>query len=240
MSRRAFLAVRFSILLVPLAMACGQGKPNSDGITIEPARVTPPVTRLAGPTTTPNVGPELTRFTFPIAGACLPKGSQLMPNAPRPYRNGTHEGIDLYDSDNCTRIGRGTPVLATKSGTVLRADVSYKELSADELKQLNLNPGSALAIDRFRGRQVWVDHGGGVVTRYAHLLSVSPGITPGARVDQGQVIAFVGESGTPESVEAPGTDNHLHFELRIGDSFLGQGRTPADVRTLYSALFEPR
>jgi hypothetical protein len=45
-------------------------------------------------------GDVLKGFIFPIAGGCLPKGDQLMPNAPRNYRQGTHEGIDFYNVDN--------------------------------------------------------------------------------------------------------------------------------------------
>ena len=195
---------------------------------------------LASPAPVAPSLPDLTGFIFPIAGACLPKGDQLMPNAPRPYRNGVHEGVDLYESDNCTRISRGTPVVAAKAGTVVRADVNYNELTAAELARLNLNPTTDEAVDEFRGRQVWIDHGAGVVTRYAHLFSVAPGITPGTRVTQGQLIAYVGESGTPESVEAPGSDNHLHFEVRIGDAFLGKWRGQADVRAFYADLFKAR
>jgi murein DD-endopeptidase MepM/ murein hydrolase activator NlpD len=101
------------------------------------------------------------------------------------------------------------------------------------------DPTSDEAMDRFRGRQVWIDHGGGVVTRYAHLLGIAPGITAGLSVKAGQVIAYVGESGTPESVTNPGTENHLHFELRVGQAYLGQGQSAAKVRQEYKALFSP-
>jgi murein DD-endopeptidase MepM/ murein hydrolase activator NlpD len=32
------------------------------------------------------------------------------------------------------------------------------------------------ALDQFGGRQVWIDHGGGVVTTYNHLGAITPGI----------------------------------------------------------------
>jgi murein DD-endopeptidase MepM/ murein hydrolase activator NlpD len=56
---------------------------------------------------------------------------------------------------------------------------------------------------------------------------------------QGQLVAYVGESGTPESVSSPGRENHLHFEVRIGDSYLGKALPAAQVRTLYMTLFGP-
>lgn len=197
----------------------------------------PTSTVIPAPTSAPPT-PRLTGYSFPILGACLPKGDQLIPGAPRTYRNGFHEGLDLYDSDNCVPIGRNTPVVAVRQGRVVRADVKYEELSAAELAQLNSQPGTEQALDRFRGRQVWLDHGDGVITRYAHLASIAPGVQEGVTVLEGQVIAFVGESGTPESVTAPGTENHLHFEVRIGSSFLGEGQSRAEARRSYEMLFK--
>ena len=49
--------------------------------------------------------------------------------------------------------------------------------------------------------------------------------------------AFAGESGTPESVTDPGTEAHLHFEIRVGDSYLGKGLPPDEVRQLYLQAF---
>ncbi|MEX2372615.1 MAG: hypothetical protein WD800_02315, partial [Dehalococcoidia bacterium] len=48
----------------------------------------------------------------------------------------------------------------------------------------------------------------------------------------------VGESGTPESVTAPGTELHLHWEVRLDETFLGADAPPEDVRALYARLFE--
>ena len=165
-----------------------------------------------------------------------------MPNAPRSYRNGIHEGVDFYDSDSCTGITRGTQVLAAKAGTVIRADLDYKDITSADVARYQANPNSEAALDVFRGRQVWIDHGldaSGVriVTRYCHLSAVAQGISVGTQVARGQVIAAVGESGTPESVTRPGSEYHLHFEIRTGDSFLGKALPPAQVRALYVAAF---
>ncbi len=167
-----------------------------------------------------------------------------MPNAPREYRDGIHEGIDFYQIDNCTEIHEGTPVRAAKDGTVIRADLAYHDLTQAELDDADAKIAAAHAtppdiLDLFRGRQVWVDHGDGIVTRYAHLSSIADGIQVGSKVAQGEVIAYVGDSGTPESISAPGTEEHLHFELRAGDTYLGAGLPADEVRALYTALFEP-
>lgn len=182
-------------------------------------------------------------FIYPIAGGCLPKRDSLMPNAPRPYRGGLHEGVDFYDSDNCTHIENGTPVLAAKDGVVIRADHDYHDLTPVELQTADerIQNGGANdfeVVDLFRGRQVWVDHGDGIITRYGHLSAIADDIRPGVPVAQGQTLAFVGESGTPESMTAPGTELHLHWEVRTGDAYLGEGQPAADVRATYLALFE--
>ena len=46
------------------------------------------------------------------------------------------------------------------------------------------------------GRMVRIRHAGGYETAYLHLSSFGPGIRPGVRVDQGQLIGRVGASGT--------------------------------------------
>jgi murein DD-endopeptidase MepM/ murein hydrolase activator NlpD len=181
---------------------------------------------------------------MPIRGGCLPTGDQLMPNAPRDYRGGTHEGVDFYQVDNCTEIVKGTPALAAKDGVVIRADHGYHDLTQSEYDEANTAVAGGHAddprvLDLYRGRQVWIDHGHGLVTRYAHLSGIPDNITVGARVAQGETVGFVGDSGTPESLTDPGTEIHLHWEVRVGDSFLGKGLPPAEVRALYEQLFTP-
>jgi murein DD-endopeptidase MepM/ murein hydrolase activator NlpD len=187
----------------------------------------------------PSPTPELHGFIYPIADDCLPQGDQLMPNAPREYRQGTHEGIDFYGSDGCVPVTLGTPVMAAKAGRVIRVDDAYQDLTPATLNALLEDPNAPGALDAFRGRQVWVEHGAGVVTRYCHLSGIAAGLKVGDSVSAGEVIAYVGNSGTPESVTNPGTEYHLHFELRVGDSYLGQGLPAPQVRSLYLALFAP-
>lgn len=166
-----------------------------------------------------------------------------MPNAPRDYRSGTHEGVDMYQVDNCTQIGKGTPVRAAKDGTVIRADHAYQDLTQAKLDDLDrrIAAGDTAPdiLDAFRGRQVWVDHGNGIVTRYCHLSAIPDAIQVGTKVAQGEVIAAVGDSGTPESITDPTAEMHLHFEVRAGDSYLGKGLPPDEVRQLYVNLFSP-
>ncbi len=200
---------------------------------------TPTPTPGPSPTTAPTV---LTGFAFPIRGACVPTSDNLIPGAPRAYRAGIHEGIDFYPGFACAAIAQGTEVLAAKDGTVVRADREFVEWTAAELdaalaRSQEQGFTSAEDLDRFRGRQVWIDHGGGVVTRYAHLDGVATGIEVGVAVGAGEAVGLVGNSGTPAAVTAPATDMHLHMEIRVDDSYLGAGLPAAQVRELLGQAF---
>jgi murein DD-endopeptidase MepM/ murein hydrolase activator NlpD len=56
------------------------------------------------------------------------------------------------------------------------------------------------------GKAIMIDHGNGISTRYGHLSGFA--VTAGQRVQRGDVIGFVGESGRS-------TGPHLHYEVRI-------------------------
>jgi murein DD-endopeptidase MepM/ murein hydrolase activator NlpD len=57
------------------------------------------------------------------------------------------------------------------------------------------------------GNVVWLDHGGTILTVYAHLSTIRVG--EGQRVGRGQVVGLSGQSG---DATAP----HLHFEVWRG------------------------
>jgi len=65
---------------------------------------------------------------------------------------------------------------------------------------------------RFTGRKggygnvIEIDHGAGVVTRYAHLSGID--VRPGQRIRRGQRIGRMGSTGRS-------TSTHLHYEVRI-------------------------
>ena len=186
--------------------------------------------------------PAGTGWLIPVAGACIPTDDNQMPNAAREYRAGVHEGVDFFTDFACVDVLLGTPALASKAGRVIRVDHIYEPLTQSTLDELLAkvvaqgitDTGS---LDRFRGRQVWIDHGDGFITRYSHLDSVPEDLLAGATVAQGAVVGFIGDSGTLESVSSPGVENHLHFELRIDTTFLGQGDPPDVVRALYTDVF---
>ena len=80
----------------------------------------------------------------------------------------------------------GTPIRAAKGGVVLvsKYNSSY-------------------------GNYVSIAHPDGITTLYAHMSSRA--VSPGATVSQGQVIGYVGTTGSSSG-------NHLHFETRTGSS----------------------
>ncbi len=87
-----------------------------------------------------------------------------------------HKGVDFAAVS-------GTPVMAAGDGVVRRAN-------------------------RFGGygNYVRLSHSGGYDTAYGHLLRFAKGVRPGARVRQGQIIAYVGSTGSS-------TGPHLHYEV---------------------------
>lgn len=99
------------------------------------------------------------------------------------------ERLDPFDGEGAFHTGldiatpMGTPVHVTAEGVVTYA-----------------------GILRGYGRAVVVDHGHHLRTLYAHLSGFAAAV--GQRVDRGDVIGFVGDSGRS-------TGPHLHYEVRI-------------------------
>lgn len=91
-------------------------------------------------------------------------------------QNALHEGIDFIAQP-------GTPIVAAAGGMVLAAEWHHQF-----------------------GNMVEIDHGGDIVTRYAHASVLY--VKPGEIVRRGQKIADVGSTGRS-------TGPHLHFEVRF-------------------------
>jgi murein DD-endopeptidase MepM/ murein hydrolase activator NlpD len=62
------------------------------------------------------------------------------------------------------------------------------------------------------GNVVEIEHAGRIVTRYGHLSRFAKGLTPGRRIGQGDVIAYVGSTGLA-------TGPHLHFEYMVKGAY---------------------
>jgi len=68
------------------------------------------------------------------------------------------------------------------------------------------------------GNVIELRHQGAFSTLYAHLSRLAPQVRAGARVAQGEVIGYVGQTGWA-------TGPHLHYEFRVG----GEQRNPLTV-----------
>jgi murein DD-endopeptidase MepM/ murein hydrolase activator NlpD len=95
-----------------------------------------------------------------------------------------HTGVDWAEDT-------GAPIFAAGNGTVMKAD---------------WDTGGY-------GRKIEIQHLNGYATHYAHLSGFARGIQPGARVRQGQIIGYVGNTGLS-------TGPHLHYEVLINGSFV--------------------
>ncbi len=106
--------------------------------------------------------------------------SGFNPNRRHPILNTirAHKGVDYA-------ARTGTPVKATADGRVL-----------------------FMGVKGGYGRVVILKHGSQYTTLYAHLSRYRSGLHNGSRVQQGQVIGYVGSSGLA-------TAPHLHYEFRI-------------------------
>jgi murein DD-endopeptidase MepM/ murein hydrolase activator NlpD len=185
-------------------------------------------------------------FVMPIQGAELPGRSSVYPGSRRSYRYGVHEGLDMYGKDIGVDMTVGTPVVAAGKGVVLQADTAYQEMTIDEMNAL-LDDANARhttlpeTMAKLNGRQVWLDHGDGVVTRYSHLDGVAEGLAVGQVVEAGQLIGYVGLSGTPDGLNGNTQFPHLHFEIRLGPAheyYLGQWLTIEETRRAYELIFK--
>ncbi|SEK79906.1 Murein DD-endopeptidase MepM and murein hydrolase activator NlpD, contain LysM domain [Ruminococcus sp. YRD2003] len=109
------------------------------------------------------------------------------------YRWGTlHGGIDISDGGIM-----GAPVVAARSGTVIRMNNSCSH---------NYGKSSSCGCGNGYGNYVAISHDGTYSTLYGHLTSAA--VSVGDYVEQGQVIGYVGSTGWS-------TGEHLHFEVYV-------------------------
>ncbi|MGL4634989.1 MAG: M23 family metallopeptidase [Beijerinckiaceae bacterium] len=94
-----------------------------------------------------------------------------------------HTGVDYAN-----RIG--TPILAAGNGVIIKA-----------------------GWDSGYGRRIEIQHANGYVTTYNHMSGFARSIQPGARVRQGTIIGYLGNTGLS-------TGPHLHYEVIVNDRYV--------------------
>jgi murein DD-endopeptidase MepM/ murein hydrolase activator NlpD len=232
------VVLAFAVVAVVATMAGTASKAPKDAAIVAPRVTADPANTAradvdhaigSSPGQGRGISPVVRGLLIPIEGAEIPTAPELLPNSPREYRAGWHEGID-FPAD------RGTPVRAAATGTVVRVDRDFVDWDPAALNAaleaaiaLGYTPDDTL--DRIRGRQVWIDQGRHVVTRYAHLDAVAD-LRVGESVARGQVIGTVGSSGFEEG------GPHLHFEVRIGDDYLGDWLEGDELVRVITRSFE--
>ena len=108
--------------------------------------------------------------------------SHFNPNRMHPilHKIKAHNGVDYAAK-------RNTPVKASGDGVI-----------------------SFIGKQRGYGRTIEIKHGGNIKTLYAHLERFNSKLKQGSKVKQGDIIAYVGDSGQA-------TGPHLHFEFWKGE-----------------------
>jgi murein DD-endopeptidase MepM/ murein hydrolase activator NlpD len=94
----------------------------------------------------------------------------------------------LHTGIDISTFHTGDPVLATADGKVIAAN-----------------------YDGTLGNAITIQHSHGFLTRYGHLRAFK--VSVGQQVTQGQVIAFLGNTGKT-------TGPHLHYEVHLGTSII--------------------
>jgi murein DD-endopeptidase MepM/ murein hydrolase activator NlpD len=124
-----------------------------------------------------------------------------------PFGMRTHPITGIYKLHTGVDIGApyGSNFIASNDGVVVKADYNFAY-----------------------GNMVMIDHGGGVMTLYAHGSEIL--VNEGDEVKQGQAILKVGSTGYS-------TGPHAHFEIRINGEYLNpldyvspdNGKTDLDI-----------
>jgi len=142
------------------------------------------------PTIVPTGSPDI---VFPVQG-----GATFSDDFNDPRSSGVHEGNDLM-------APKMTPIIAARAGRVTSAPMTQP--SYGYIISIAGDDGYKYSYLHINNDTPGTDDGlGGASYAYA------PGIQQGVQVTQGQVIAYVGDSGNAES-----TGSHLHFEIRLPD-----------------------
>lgn len=132
-----------------------------------------------------DVTPSATGYTWPVPG------HHYLTSSFDEWRGYLHGALDIADGSIM-----GATVVAAAPGTVVAVNTSCSH---------NWGKNYSCGCGGGYGNYVWINHGNGKETVYAHLTSVA--VSTGTRVTAGQYIGTVGSTGHS-------TGAHLHYETR--------------------------
>ncbi len=166
----------------------------------------------------------------------------LLPNSPRYYRSGTHQGVDFV----CPSLGYSA--VAAMDGRIVQIIGDFQDPTPASRQQLldiaaELNATPPFTLLSLYGNYVVIDHGvlpfvGHIISIYAHLHEVDPNIRIGQAINAGDRVGEIGNKGT--LLAAQGNfyvSAHLHWELHLNNLYLGAGLSTQQTRDVYTALF---
>jgi murein DD-endopeptidase MepM/ murein hydrolase activator NlpD len=186
---------------------------------------------------------HLSFLQSPIPGAHVSTIDSSLPGAVRSYRNGVHEGLDWYTYGTGKLINTKTPVLSMGAGLVVRSDQKYKEMSPKERKHWlavgskNNGQTPAYILDRLRGKTVWIQFDNGVMARFCHLSKIPKNIKAGTRVKAGDIVGYVGNTGTSDGALLNNKGLHLHLDILVYGKWLWGKYTVAERRRILESVF---
>jgi len=172
---------------------------------------------------TPVNGGDITNLAFSTPGVRVNVGggnNNFNVNGP-PFSSVlfTYNGADIVEPFGLNnKSGSSNNTLGQND--VAEASVITNAYSAQygRMAGAQVNYISKSGTNRFHGNLVEVRHPNSVTTRYGHLQGFKRGLNVGQRVNQGDVLGYVGSTGLA-------TGPHLHYEFRVA----GVSRDPARV-----------
>ena len=188
MKRNVYYVLLFVCLAVIgtlIAVSIGGNDDSVDvGVkpTVSPTPTPTPTPTIAAPTPTPTPTPTKIVFCHPVENAviCFDYSMDELVWWNALEKWSVHDGIDY-------KAAIGTNVVAVYGGRIL--SVEY---------------------DVYEGTVVRIDHGGGLITKYAGL-SEDLNIATGDTVKKGDVIGTIGAPGLKEFSDGP----HIHFSTEL-------------------------
>ncbi|MEM9189030.1 MAG: M23 family metallopeptidase [Myxococcota bacterium] len=129
------------------------------------------------------------------------------------------ENRDRFGSDLIVPLaGRTVDDIGSPYGNRLHPTLGYERLHAGvdfgaptgtEILAAGAGTIRSRSFSSCGGNILEIDHGNGLVTRYLHISRFPAGAVPGRSVAAGELVAFVGNTGSCT------TGPHLHFEVRL-------------------------